>query len=202
MKILLPIDESPFSTLAIQTVIQQARPQNAEVLVLHVVDILANLSIYDASGPATGIEKIEREREVHADELVKAAAQTIRGAGFTVTSQVERDEPKRAIVEIAAAWGADLIVIGSHGRKGVDRFLLGSVSEAVARYASCSVLIVRSPQLMTQQATTSTGNKCAHPPCTCVPKSGKYCSAQCEATGTMPGIDCRCGHPECKGKAH
>jgi nucleotide-binding universal stress UspA family protein len=50
------------------------------------------------------------------------------------------------ILDTAAKWHADLIVIGSHGRKGLDRFLLGSVSEAVARHAPCSVQIVRVPK--------------------------------------------------------
>jgi hypothetical protein len=44
--------------------------------------------------------------------------------------------------------------------------------------------------------------KCGHPPCTCTPRSGTYCSAACEAMEHRPDIDCRCGHPECKGKAH
>ena len=44
--------------------------------------------------------------------------------------------------------------------------------------------------------------KCAHPACTCTPASGKYCSAQCEAMEETPDVDCRCGHPECKGRAH
>jgi len=44
--------------------------------------------------------------------------------------------------------------------------------------------------------------KCAHPPCTCTTKGDKYCSPQCEAVEETPDIDCRCGHPGCKGKAH
>ncbi len=201
MKILLPIDDSAFSALAIQSLTQQARPKGTEVLVLHVVDVLATLSMYDSYGPAINIEAIEEDREKRAEEVVKAAAQTIRDTGFTVTTRVERGDPKRSIVEIATEWGADLIIIGSHGRKGVDRFLLGGVSEAVSRHAHCSVLIVRSPEFMAQQA-MKFASKCGHPGCTCIPRSGKYCSAACEATATMPDIDCRCGHPECKGRAH
>jgi len=198
MKILVPIDGSPFSTLAIQTVIQQARPQSTEVLVLHVVDVLAALSMYDEYGTSSEILKIERDRENLAAELVKRAAQTIRDAGFQVSTRVERGVPKKDIVEIANAWGADLIVIGSHGRKGVDHFLLGGTSEAVARHAACSVMIVRSPRL----AAKAGGKKCAHPACTCITSSGKFCGASCEAIETMPDIDCRCGHAECKGRAH
>jgi nucleotide-binding universal stress UspA family protein len=202
VKILLPIDNSPFSTLAIQTVLQHAKPQDIEVIVLHVVDVLANLSMYDSYGPAIEIEKIEAERLSRAAELVNESAKTISAAGFEASSRVERGEPKNVIVEKAIGWGADLIVMGSHGRKGVDRFLLGSVSEAVVRHAPCSVYIVRSPQLQTAQEATKSAKKCAHPACTCIPKSGKYCSAPCEATETMPDIDCRCGHPECRGRAH
>ena len=47
-----------------------------------------------------------------------------------------------------------------------------------------------------------TPKTCAHPPCTCVPRDGKYCSAACEAMEKRADIDCRCGHPECKGRAH
>jgi nucleotide-binding universal stress UspA family protein len=201
MKILLPIDSSPFSTLAIQTIVRQARPGESELLVLHVVDVLATLSMYDAYGPALDIEKIEQDRENRGEDLVTEVAQTLRDAGFTVGTRVVRGEPKRAIVDIADQWGADLIVIGSHGRKGIDRFLLGGVSEAVSRYAHCSVQIVRNPQAAAEEAAKS-AEKCAHPACTCVPASGKYCSAQCSAMETMPDIDCRCGHPECRARAH
>ena len=56
-----------------------------------------------------------------------------------VSAVVEEGDPKTRIIDHAAHWQADVIVLGSHGRKGLDRFLLGSVSEAVARHAPCSV---------------------------------------------------------------
>jgi nucleotide-binding universal stress UspA family protein len=52
-------------------------------------------------------------------------------------------EPRALILDTAEAWGADLIVVASHGRRGLDRFLMGSVSEAVATYARCSVEVIR-----------------------------------------------------------
>ena len=58
---------------------------------------------------------------------------------------MEKADPRAAIVDYAANWKADLIVLGSHGRKGLDRFLIGSVAEFVARHAFCSVQIVRIP---------------------------------------------------------
>jgi nucleotide-binding universal stress UspA family protein len=61
------------------------------------------------------------------------------------TADVEPGNPKSAIIDAANKWHADLIVLGSHGRSAVQRFLMGSVSEAVVRHAHCSVEIVRIP---------------------------------------------------------
>jgi nucleotide-binding universal stress UspA family protein len=78
-----------------------------------------------------------------AQALVDRAAASLRAAGFhTVTATPDTDS-RHGIIEHATAWNADLIVLGSHGRRGVDRWLIGSVAEAVMRHASCSVQIVR-----------------------------------------------------------
>jgi nucleotide-binding universal stress UspA family protein len=78
-----------------------------------------------------------------AEALVTKVADELRSKGLKVTTVVEQGDPKSMIIDAAAKWRADLIVIGSHGRKGLEHFLLGSVSEAVARHAGCSVEIVR-----------------------------------------------------------
>ena len=143
MKILLAIDDSEFSERVVKTVVEHVRPQGAKVQVLHVVNpILANLVRYSAYRFVVNIKKLEQEMLKHA-EVVKRAAETLRKAKFDVAVRVERGEPKKMILQAAAEWKADLIVVGSHGRSGMDQFLLGSVSEAVARYAPCSVEIVR-----------------------------------------------------------
>jgi nucleotide-binding universal stress UspA family protein len=67
-------------------------------------------------------------------------------AGFNVTTIAKEGDPKADVIDVAAEWRADLIMLGSHGRKGLDRFLVGSVSEAVALHAPCSVQIVRVSQ--------------------------------------------------------
>jgi nucleotide-binding universal stress UspA family protein len=56
---------------------------------------------------------------------------------------IEEGDPKAVILDCAAKWPADLILLGPHGRKALERFLLGSVSEGVSRHATCSVQIVR-----------------------------------------------------------
>ena len=86
---------------------------------------------------------IEGQRK-EAKALVAEAARKSRDANFTVTTAIEEGKARSIIVDAAAKWPADMVVLGSHGRKALDRFLLGSVSEGVARHASRSVLIVRS----------------------------------------------------------
>ena len=77
------------------------------------------------------------------------AAEKIRQEApeLRVSTEVIEGAPKRVIVEDAERWGADLIIVGSHGFGPVERFLLGSVAEAVAVHAPCSVEIARSSHL-------------------------------------------------------
>ena len=67
------------------------------------------------------------------------------GGEFEITTETVEGSPKRVILDEAERWDAELIVVGSHGRRGLQRFLLGSVSQAVALHAPCSVEIVRAP---------------------------------------------------------
>jgi nucleotide-binding universal stress UspA family protein len=80
-----------------------------------------------------------------AQDAVAAAEQIVADAGLpeTGTVLVPSAAAREIIFQEAAEWGADLIVAGSHGRRGANRFLLGSVSEAVAFHAKCSVEIIR-----------------------------------------------------------
>ena len=78
-----------------------------------------------------------------ARELLERVENELRSAGFKVDTAVEVGDIRERIIDFAAEWSADLIVVGSHGRSGIERFLLGSVAEFVARHAACSVEIVR-----------------------------------------------------------
>jgi len=78
--------------------------------------------------------------------MVKRAAESLEAVGFkTCSFALGSGIPKVVILDEAKKWGADLIVLGSHGRTGLDRILRGSVSKAVARRAACWVEIVRAP---------------------------------------------------------
>ena len=89
--------------------------------------------------------------EMRADDMkrtqkaIMEAEETLANAGFKVSEAVliPLGAPKELILAEAEKWQADLVVVGSHGRRWIKRFLLGSVSEAVAIHANCSVEVIR-----------------------------------------------------------
>lgn len=143
MKVLLAIDDSKFSEAAAKSLAEQFRPPDTEVRVLHVVEPIA---ISEPPQMSPGYYPELEDRLPHAREIVDRVGKTLSSAGFRVTTSVATGDARSIILEAAAEWHPDLIVLGSHGRKGLERFFLGSVSEAVARYAHCSVQIVRMPK--------------------------------------------------------
>jgi len=145
MKILLAIDDSKFSQAAIQAVIAQAHVKDTEVRVVHVVEPPSLLVAREMGGYDPALEAVWDGETKLAQTLVDRAAETLRTAGMKVSIAVLQGDPKSMIIDAAEEWHADLIVLGSHGRSAVDRFLMGSVSEAIARHAHCSVEIVRIP---------------------------------------------------------
>lgn len=144
MKILLAIDDSKFSAAATQAVVERIKPDHAEVRVLMVADLINYFTSEKAAESyVPHIAEIRADRLRHASKLVEDAAAQLQAAGFKTTVGVSEGDPKTRIIEMAEKWGADLIVLGSHGRRGFDRALLGSLAEAVAHYAKCSVEIIR-----------------------------------------------------------
>jgi nucleotide-binding universal stress UspA family protein len=143
MKILLAIDGSKFSEAAVETVIEQARPRDTQIQVLHVVEPPSLLVTREMSGYDPSLDALWDAETKQAKTLVTKVAKELRSKGLKVTTVVEQGDPKSRIIDAASNWHADLIVVGSHGRKGLEHFLLGSVSDAVARHAKCSVEIVR-----------------------------------------------------------
>jgi nucleotide-binding universal stress UspA family protein len=142
MKILLAIDDSEFSEAAIQAVIRQGRPEKDEVCALHVVEPLLLAAEFRPAN-LEGLEASEQQLRQRGAELVAQAQQQLQKAGFKAGTAVREGDHRAEIIDHAAEWGADLIVLGSHGRKGLNRMLMGSVAEFVARHAACSVEIVR-----------------------------------------------------------
>jgi nucleotide-binding universal stress UspA family protein len=141
MKILVGVDDSKYSEDIARAIVTQRRADNTEVLVLHVLQPLGPAPPQMHQGYAP---ELEAERDV-AKALVERVAANLRSAGFKVETLVGISDVREGIIDTAKDWHADLIMVGSHGIRGMQRFLLGSVSEFVVRHAPCSVEVVRTP---------------------------------------------------------
>jgi nucleotide-binding universal stress UspA family protein len=149
MKVLLAIDDSACSEAATQAVIAQFRPQDTAVCVVHAVhwDHIVPISLQFARGAeVAGAYQALRERTSRdAEALVVRAKRQLQNVGFSTTTMVQEGEPQRVVLDCAAGWHPDVIVLGSHGKKGIDRLMRGSVSDTIVRQAACSVEVVRAP---------------------------------------------------------
>ena len=146
MKILLAIDGSKYSEAATQMLGSVLHMQGTEVLVLQVVEpMVFSTPPQMARGYAPEMAVRLQEQLKQSRESVARTAEILRKAGFRVDSRVAENEIRTGILDAAEESHADLIVLGSHGEKGLRKFLLGSVAEFVARHARCSVLVVRTP---------------------------------------------------------
>jgi len=147
MNLLLAVDDSPSAAAALRAVINQCRPHDTSVRVLHVIEWPRKLpaSLMFAEGSSAGDRVVAAHDEIRrrGRDLVARAVNRLEQARFRASAHVVEGDPREEILAMAEAWPADDIVIGSHGRKGLDRLLLGSVSHGVVRQAPCSVLIVR-----------------------------------------------------------
>jgi nucleotide-binding universal stress UspA family protein len=141
MKILLAVDDKNLAEDSTRALSYQQNPQSTEVRVLHVVEPIS-VSVPPQMDADFTPEISTRVRESR--EAVEEIAEKLRITGFKADGVVKKGEVRDTILENALDWKADLIVLGSHGRRGIRRFLLGSVAESVARHAPCSVEIVRS----------------------------------------------------------
>ncbi|MFV0387489.1 MAG: universal stress protein [Pyrinomonadaceae bacterium] len=146
MKILIATDGSTFSRAAVEKLSEIISNSN------HVVRVISSVEPFIPTTPeAYGIttdfysEAEDKTAEV-AEDVVESAARRLKEkfSEIEVQTKVLRGTyPKHAITEEAESWGADLVVVGSHGYGFWDRMLLGSVSDAVVNHSPCSVLVIR-----------------------------------------------------------
>ena len=134
-KVLIATDGSETSTTAAHAVARRPWPEGSEFKIVSVEEPWAIKS--SKIGP---------------QEAVTSVQDVLASAGLKATEAVFSGNAKEVILEEARKWNADLIVVGSHGRRGFKRFLLGSVSEAVAMNAHCSVVVVRAAARASRKA--------------------------------------------------
>lgn len=140
--VLVPVDGSSRSAAALEYAL--AEFPDADVTALTVVDPVAAGYTGSAGLDVTGAapEWSDQAHE-HAEQVLERASETAAERGRTVDTVQVADRPARGIVDHAEEHDVDHVVVGSHGRTGVSRILLGSVAETVVRRAPCTVTVVR-----------------------------------------------------------
>ena len=144
MKIVIGVDDSPHSVAALEWVKRMTWPKDSEWILVAAAETLSFVFV-DPAGAGLH-EQLQRDQVEHCRRTVADAEARLRPAGVRVTSRVEIGDPRDALVRIAEAEKADLMVVGSHGRTGVPRLLLGSVAGYVTSHAPCSVVVVKRPR--------------------------------------------------------
>ncbi|HEU0178031.1 MAG TPA: universal stress protein [Blastocatellia bacterium] len=146
MKILLATDGSDCSKAAVNSVAERPWPEGSEVKVISVMEVPYAPTTETWVLPDNYYTELERVAKEQAAAAVKDAVERIKSgkaSGLEIVTKIISGSAREVILDEAERWDADLIVLGSHGYSGWQRFLLGSVSHAVAMRAHCSVEIVR-----------------------------------------------------------
>jgi len=141
MKLLLASDGSPFSDPAAHAALYRPWPPGSMIRVLTVVE--TPLPLGPEAAIATHFAETEAVLRREAEATVQSVRDTVGRSGLPVETHIREGVAGREIVEEAKAWGANLILMGSHGRTGLERVLMGSVAQYVVAHAPCSVEVVR-----------------------------------------------------------
>ena|SRR5208282_5413237 len=138
-RILAPVDFDESSLSALELAAQLAKPNDGTVFILHIVPV-----DMDVSGMPQYVDLIKRQENVDRDKLTDIAKQHLADVKWEILDQM--GPPAEVIAEVAATLPADLIVMVTHGRRGLARLVEGSIAEKVLRNAPCPVLAVRKEQ--------------------------------------------------------
>jgi nucleotide-binding universal stress UspA family protein len=141
-RVLHPSDFSPASRAAFEKAVELARGSRAELLVVHVLASVAPIAGDGYISPQA-YDEIERSIRAQGTKDLDAVVRRARKAGVRATGLLLEGAPDVAITRAARAKRADMIVMGTHGRRGFAKFFLGSVASRVVATAACPVLTVR-----------------------------------------------------------
>ena len=149
-KILIAVEDSPYSDQAVKYGFGVARKFNAEVVLVHVNEIavstpyIADPFLNETQLGVSEIPELMHIQEDAARHLFDRIEKE-HGEGITLYTFNKIGRPKDEILATADECNADLIILGTHGRTGFDHFISGSVAESVLRKAKCPVLIIPNP---------------------------------------------------------
>jgi nucleotide-binding universal stress UspA family protein len=143
MKVLIGVDDSPHARVTLGFVRKMAWPEGTR---MRVVTALTSegmpFGAYEPSAAVRSAGMVEEIRELQ-ESLVARGQRDLVDAGLDAEGRVIEGDPCPALLREAEQFGADLLVVGSHGHSGIERLLMGSVATQVVANARCSVLVVR-----------------------------------------------------------
>ncbi len=151
-KILVAIDRSEMSQLVFDRALELATATDAELLLLNVFSAFEDGYLYPPTDTVyaplneAAVTQYSRQwQQVEEDGLkfLQSLAKQARAVSLKVEFMQKLGAPGRVICDIASTWGAELILVGRHGRTGVSELIMGSVSNYVLHHAPCSVLVVQ-----------------------------------------------------------
>ena len=143
VRILIGVDGSPSAQAAVSVVAARNWPPGSEARVVAVYSPFTLLATHYFVHPGSVASRDYQDEGALAQKIVDAAAEKLCVAGITASPIVKEGDPKQVLVDEAKEWEASCIFLGAKGARGVERFLIGSVSASVAARAHCSVEVVR-----------------------------------------------------------
>ena len=138
-KILVPTDGSDYSERAAEYGVDIAKMLSAQIVVVYVIDQV----VIDQISKATERDSVERELKENGQRYVNYVLSLAEKEGVKSSSLLAKGTPYEQIVHLARELNIDLIVMGTYGRRGTERVLIGSVAQRVIEYAPCPVLVVK-----------------------------------------------------------
>ena len=143
MKILIGVDDSPHSRAAVEFVRKMAWPKNSSIVVLSVVSPVVAIYAETYVPAPSYVEQMSEDAVRFHQETASGAERELQSTGLKSVAQVLHGDPRTSLVEAARTERADLLVVGSHGRTGMAKLVMGSVASYVVAHAPCSVLVVK-----------------------------------------------------------
>jgi nucleotide-binding universal stress UspA family protein len=142
MKVLIGVDGSACSDAALRHVMGLPWPAGTTFLAM---SVSAPIFIGAGETGPFAVAELTRQQDEYHQEIAAAAADRLRRAGLQAAARAGHGDPRRLLEETAGLEHADLLVVGSHGRTGIKKLLLGSVATHVVAHAPCPVLVVKMP---------------------------------------------------------
>jgi len=139
--ILVPTDFSEPAELAWKHAVELAKVHGSKLVLVYVVEPL--LSHYGVVGLIPGVKEMEEEHDTQSRLKLKELIAETREGGMEVACHVLKGKPWQVVVDEAKKAGADLVVMGTHGRTGIGHESIGSTAERVVQHAPCPVMVVR-----------------------------------------------------------